>query len=48
MWSWASTDKEGATDVVLACAGDMPTQETLATVEVLLGLAPDLRVRGYP
>ena len=45
VWSWASTDTEGDTDVVLACAGDVPTQETLATVEVLLALVPDLRIR---
>ncbi|WP_408640393.1 phosphoketolase family protein [Saccharomonospora xinjiangensis] len=45
LWEWASTDQDGATDVVLACAGDVPTQETLAAVEVLLGLVPDLRIR---
>jgi xylulose-5-phosphate/fructose-6-phosphate phosphoketolase len=45
VWSWASTDTEGDTDVVLACAGDVPTQETLAAVDVLLGLVPDLRIR---
>jgi xylulose-5-phosphate/fructose-6-phosphate phosphoketolase len=45
VWSWASTDLDGETDVVLACAGDVPTLETLATVDVLLELVPDLRIR---
>ncbi|MCG8917494.1 phosphoketolase family protein [Actinokineospora sp. PR83] len=45
VWEWASTDGDGDTDVVLACAGDVPTMETLAAVDVLLGLVPDLRVR---
>ncbi|WP_199432378.1 phosphoketolase family protein [Qaidamihabitans albus] len=55
VWQWASTDNGTAdpdgtdgmdgTDVVLACAGDVPTQETLATVGVLRGLVPDLRIR---
>ncbi|MFC7342926.1 phosphoketolase [Saccharopolyspora griseoalba] len=45
VWSWASSDLEGSTDVVLGCAGDVPTQEVLAAVEILLGLEPDLRVR---
>ncbi|MFB9299648.1 phosphoketolase family protein, partial [Kibdelosporangium philippinense] len=45
VWSWASTDIDGGTDVVLACAGDVPTQETLAAKDVLLELVPDLRIR---
>ncbi|GAA0640937.1 phosphoketolase family protein [Kutzneria viridogrisea] len=45
VWRWASTDLDGDTDVVLACAGDVPTQETLAAVEVLREFVPDLRVR---
>ena len=45
VWDWASTDVEGDTDVVLACAGDVPTQESLAAVDILLDLVPDLRVR---
>ncbi|GLZ36688.1 phosphoketolase family protein [Actinokineospora sp. NBRC 105648] len=45
VWDWASTDQDGGTDVVLACAGDVPTQETLAAVGVLRELVPDLRVR---
>nr|WP_198285027.1 phosphoketolase family protein [Saccharomonospora cyanea] len=45
LWEWASTDHEGGTDVVLACAGDVPTQETVAAVHVLRELVPDLRIR---
>jgi len=45
VWEWASTDAEGDTDVVLACAGDVPTQETLAAVQVLREFVPDLRIR---
>jgi xylulose-5-phosphate/fructose-6-phosphate phosphoketolase len=43
-WDWASND-EGAPDVVLACAGDVPTLETLAAVDLLRTHLPDLRVR---
>jgi len=45
IWRWASSDEHGDTDVVLACAGDVPTQETVAAVNVLRGLVPDLRIR---
>jgi xylulose-5-phosphate/fructose-6-phosphate phosphoketolase len=45
VWSWASNDLDGDTDVVLACAGDVPTQETIATAEVLRDLVPDLKIR---
>ncbi|GAB3887449.1 phosphoketolase family protein [Kibdelosporangium lantanae] len=45
VWSWASSDLDGGTDVVLACAGDVPTQETLAAADVLRELVPDLRIR---
>ncbi|MFC5286740.1 phosphoketolase [Actinokineospora guangxiensis] len=45
IWRWASTDAGGATDAVIACAGDVPTQEALAAVDVLLDLVPDLRLR---
>jgi xylulose-5-phosphate/fructose-6-phosphate phosphoketolase len=44
IWPWASNDK-GAPDVVMACAGDVPTMETLAAVVLLRSLAPDLKVR---
>jgi xylulose-5-phosphate/fructose-6-phosphate phosphoketolase len=45
IWEWASTDSGTEPDVVMACAGDVPTMETLAAVEILLGFFPDLRIR---
>ncbi|MDA3625327.1 phosphoketolase family protein [Saccharopolyspora sp. WRP15-2] len=45
IWDWASNDQDGEPDVVLACAGDVPTMEVLAAVELLRGHFPDLRVR---
>jgi xylulose-5-phosphate/fructose-6-phosphate phosphoketolase len=45
IWEWASNDKGGDPDVVMACAGDVPTQETLAAVEILWQHFPDLKVR---
>ncbi|HKJ53820.1 MAG TPA: phosphoketolase family protein, partial [Gammaproteobacteria bacterium] len=45
IWEWASNDGDHEPDVVMACAGDVPTIETLAAVELLYELAPDLRVR---
>ncbi|MEW1959621.1 phosphoketolase family protein [Kineococcus sp. NPDC059986] len=49
-WTWAGNDPGGAAadgevDVVLACAGDVPTQEALAAAEILRDRAPSLRVR---
>ena len=45
-WEWASTDAgDGPPDVVLACAGDVPTLETLAAADLLRRHLPDLRVR---
>ncbi len=44
VWSWASND-EGDPDVVMACAGDVPTLETLAAVSLLREHLPWLRVR---
>jgi len=44
VWPWASND-EGSPDVVMACAGDVPTLETLAAVTLLHKLAPDLKIR---
>ncbi|MBV8172236.1 MAG: phosphoketolase family protein [Candidatus Eremiobacteraeota bacterium] len=43
-WKWASND-DGATDVVLAAAGDVPTLETMAAAALLRTYAPDMRVR---
>lgn len=44
-WDWASTDGGGPPDIVLACAGDTATQETLAAASWLRSKAPGLRVR---
>jgi xylulose-5-phosphate/fructose-6-phosphate phosphoketolase len=45
IWDWASNDEDGEPDVVLACAGDIPTMETLAAAAMLRQHLPDLRVR---
>jgi xylulose-5-phosphate/fructose-6-phosphate phosphoketolase len=45
IWEWASNDQDGAPDVVMACAGDIPTQETLAAVSMLRQHFADLKVR---
>jgi xylulose-5-phosphate/fructose-6-phosphate phosphoketolase len=45
IWEWASNDRGGEPDVVMACAGDVPTLETLAAVDLLRTLVPDLRIR---
>ncbi|WP_019972962.1 phosphoketolase family protein [Mycobacterium sp. 141] len=44
IWEWASTGSEEP-DVVLACAGDIPTLETLAAADILRHRLPDLKVR---
>ena len=44
IWEWASTAK-GEPDVVLACAGDIPTQEALAAADILRRELPELAVR---
>jgi xylulose-5-phosphate/fructose-6-phosphate phosphoketolase len=44
IWEWASND-DGTPDVVMACAGDVPTLETLAAVSLLREHVPDLRIR---
>jgi xylulose-5-phosphate/fructose-6-phosphate phosphoketolase len=44
-WEWASNTDGGEPDVVLACAGDTPTLETVAAAWELRRLAPELRVR---
>ena len=44
-WGWAGTDDGGAPDVVLACAGDVPTLEALAAADLLRRKVPDLAVR---
>ncbi len=45
IWEWASSDAGGEPDVVMACAGDVPTLETLAAVDILRTHLPDLRIR---
>jgi xylulose-5-phosphate/fructose-6-phosphate phosphoketolase len=45
IWEWASSDRGAEPDVVMACAGDVPTLETLAAVALLREHAPELRVR---
>ena len=51
VWSWAGTEPDGAEargddpDVVLACAGDVPTLETIAAAQLLRERVPDLVVR---
>src|SRR5207244_13033843 len=46
IWEWASNDDEGEPDVVLGCAGDIPTLETLAAAAILRERLPELTVRG--
>lgn len=45
IWDWASNDLGSDPDVVMACAGDVPTMETLAAVTILRKQAPDLKIR---
>jgi xylulose-5-phosphate/fructose-6-phosphate phosphoketolase len=45
IWEWASTDKGAEPDVVMACAGDVPTLETLAAVDLLRQHFPDIKIR---
>lgn len=46
IWPWAGTVDEGEDpDVVMACAGDVPTMETLAAVDLLRDYFPDLRIQ---
>ena len=45
IWTWASNDEGAEPDVVMACAGDVPTLETLAAVDILRTHLPDLRIR---
>jgi xylulose-5-phosphate/fructose-6-phosphate phosphoketolase len=45
IWDWASNDKDGEPDVVMACCGDVPTLETLAAVSLVRRHLPELKVR---
>ena len=45
VWSWASTDQSSEPDAIMACAGDIPTLETLAAVDLLRQHFPDIKLR---
>jgi xylulose-5-phosphate/fructose-6-phosphate phosphoketolase len=45
IWEWASNDRGGEPDVVMACCGDVPTLETLAAVDLLRRYMPELKIR---
>ena len=45
IWGWASNDQDYEPDVVMACAGDVPTLETLAAIDILRQHLPDLKIR---
>ncbi|WP_414620725.1 phosphoketolase [Calothrix sp. CCY 0018] len=45
IWGWASNDQGSEPDVVMACAGDVPTLETLAAVDILRDNFPELKIR---
>src|SRR3954468_2396398 len=45
IWKWASNDEGVEPDVVMACAGDVPSLETLAAVSILRERLPDLKIR---
>ncbi len=45
IWTWASNDENSEPDVVMACAGDVPTLETLAAVSILREKLPELKIR---
>jgi xylulose-5-phosphate/fructose-6-phosphate phosphoketolase len=45
IWEWAGSDDGREADLVMGCAGDVPTLETLAAVKLLRGFFPDLGIR---
>ncbi len=45
VWEWACNDYGDEPDVVMACAGDVPTLETLAAIDILRSTLPDLKIR---
>jgi xylulose-5-phosphate/fructose-6-phosphate phosphoketolase len=45
VWTWASNDQGGEPDLVMACAGDVPTLEILAAVSILRRFLPQLKIR---
>ncbi len=45
IWDWASNDQGSEPDVVMACAGDVPTMEALAATAILRDYFPELKIR---
>ena len=45
IWDWASNDHEYEPDVIMACAGDVPTIEALAALDYLRQQVPEVRIR---
>jgi xylulose-5-phosphate/fructose-6-phosphate phosphoketolase len=45
IWDWASNDFPSEPDVIMACCGDVPTLEMLASVELLRSLVPSIKIR---
>lgn len=45
IWTWAGNDEGQEPDVVMACAGDVPTLETLAAVSILKEKLPEIKIR---
>lgn len=45
IWDFASNDQDSDPDIVLACAGETPTLESLAAVSILRELVPDIKIR---
>ncbi len=45
IWEWASNDRGAEPDVIMACAGDVPTLETIAAVQVLRQQLPEIKIR---
>ncbi|MFN8488700.1 MAG: phosphoketolase family protein [Caldilineaceae bacterium] len=45
IWAWASNDQGGEPDIIMACAGDVPTMETLAAVSLMRQYLPQVKVR---
>jgi len=45
IWQWASNDQQDSPDVVMACAGDVPTLETLGAISILRQELPELKIR---
>lgn len=45
IWKWASNDENSEPDIIMACAGDTPTLETLAATQILKENFKDLKIR---